>query len=425
MKNFLNLLKKDIKEIITPQLLVPLVIVVIFYSFIGNVMQTETKKASSPQPVLVVDYDKSATSTQFIENLKAISIPEVYYGGIVDPITIAKTKNIDVIIEVPLGFEASIKSFKQPELKIYSVIKGISIVSIAGPQKVKSVVSAVSDTLSNMYIKNFTNIDPSIIKNPIVLKEYVVVNGKIGEASPEMVSNLLMSQVIFIPIILAFVIIFASQMIVSLIASEKENKTFETLMTVPVKRPFIILSKMLASSIMALIISVFYLIGMRSYFNGISMGEFSSAQGSSILKALGLVYTPVQYFYIGLLLFLTIVASLALASILAVFAEDTKSAQMYLTPLMILIMIPYFLSLFTNIDTLSLPIKVIVYLIPFSYPFIASQKVLFGSVSIVYIGALYLLLFSAISIVIATRIVSSDRIFTTRVRKNRIRFFSR
>jgi ABC-2 type transport system permease protein len=133
----------------------------------------------------------------------------------------------------------------------------------------------------------------------------------------------------------------------------------------------------------------------------------------------------VQYFYIGLLLFLTIVASLALASILAVFAEDTKSAQMYLTPLMILIMIPYFLSLFTNIDTLSLPIKVIVYLIPFSYPFIASQKVLFGSVSIVYIGALYLLLFSAISIVIATRIVSSDRIFTTRVRKNRIRFFSR
>jgi ABC-2 type transport system permease protein len=388
-------------------------------------MQTETKKASSPQPVLVVDYDKSATSTQFIENLKAVSIPEVYSGGIVDPITIAKTKNIDVIIEVPSGFEASIKSFKQPELKIYSVIKGISMVSIAGPQKVKSVVSAVSETLSNMYIKNFTNIDPSIIKNPIVLKEYVVVNGKIGEASPEMVSNLLMSQVIFIPIILAFVIIFASQMIVGLIASEKENKTFETLMTVPVKRPFIILSKMLASSIMALIISVFYLIGMRSYFNGVSMGEFSHAQSSSILKALGLVYTPVQYFYIGLLLFLTIVASLALASILAVFAEDTKSAQMYLTPLMILIMIPYFLSLFTNVDTLSLPLKVVVYLIPFSYPFIASQKVLFGSVSIVYIGVLYLLLFSAISIVIATRIVSSDKIFTTRVRKNRIRFFSR
>jgi ABC-2 type transport system permease protein len=117
------------------------------------------------------------------------------------------------------------------------------------------------------------------------------------------------------------------------------------------------------------------------------------------------------------LLFLTILSSLALASILAVFAEDTKSAQMYLTPLMILIMIPYFLSLFTNIDTLSIPLKILVYLIPFSYPFIASQKILFGSKSIVYIGVLYLTLFSAIAILIATKIISSDRIFTTKVKK--------
>ncbi|BAL80490.1 ABC transporter permease [Caldisericum exile] len=420
MKNFLNLLKKDIKEIITPQLLVPLVIVVIFYGLIGNVMQTETKKASSPQPVLVVDYDKSTISSQFIENLKSVALPEVYYGGFVPPIAYAEMRKIDVVIEIPPGFEESIKAFKQPQMKVYSLIRGISVMSVSQPAKVKTVISAVSETLSNMYIKNFTNIDPAIIKNPIALKEYVVVNGKLGNASPEMVSNLLMSQVIFVPIILAFVIIFASQMIVSLIASEKENKTLETLMTVPVRRPFIILSKMLASSIMALIISAFYLVGMRSYFNGISMGEFSTAQGSSLLKALGLVYTPVQYFYIGLLLFLTIVASLALASILAVFAEDTKSAQMYLTPLMILIMIPYFLSLFTNIDTLSIPLKILVYLIPFSYPFIASQKILFGSTSIVYIGVLYLLLFSSIAIVVATRIVSSDRIFTTKVKRMKI-----
>jgi len=149
---------------------------------------------------------------------------------------------------------------------------------------------------------------------------------------------------------------------------------------------------------MALIISAFYLIGMRSYFNGISGGELSGTQTSTILKSIGLTFTPTYYFYIGILLFLTIVASLALASILAVFAEDTKSAQMYLTPLMILVMVPYFLTLFTNIDTLSLPIKILVYLIPFSYPFIASKQLLFGNTSIVYIGVIYLSLFSAIAI---------------------------
>ncbi len=210
-------------------------------------------------------------------------------------------------------------------------------------------------------------------------------------------------------------------MIVGLIAGEKENKTLETLMTVPIKRPLIIVSKMLASSIMALIISVFYLFGMRSYINGISMGELTNAQNISLLRQLGLVYTPTQYFYIGLLLFLSIVAALALSSVLAIFAEDTKTAQTYLTPLMILVMIPYFLSLFTNIDTLSLPIKILVYLIPFSYPFIASQKILFGNMTIFYVGVVYLTLFSTIAVFIATKLIASDRIFTARVRARRRR----
>lgn len=420
MKNFLNLLKKDIKEIITPQLLVPLLIVVVFYGFIGNVMQTETKKASSPQQILVVDYDKTSFSKQFIENLKEGTLPEVYTEAIIDPIRYAMSKKIDVIVEIPQGFENDLKSFKQPQLQIISIIRGISISSVRTPSKVKGIISVLNETLSNMYIKSFTNIDPNIIKNPIVVKEFVVINGKTSSTSPEVVLNLLMWQIIFIPIILAFVIMFSSHMIASLIASEKENKTLETLMTVPVKRPLIILSKMLASSVMALIISAFYLIGMRSYFNGVSMGEFSNPQTSQILKEIGLTFTPIQYLYIGILLFLTIVASLALASILAVFAEDTKSAQMYLTPLMILIMVPYFLTLFTNIDTLSLPLKILVYLIPFSYPFIASQSVLFGNVQIVYIGAVYLIVFSAVSMFIATWLISSDRIFTTKVARKSI-----
>ncbi|MBP8612653.1 MAG: ABC transporter permease [Candidatus Atribacteria bacterium] len=421
MKAFLNLFKKDLKELITLQLLIPLIVVVAIYGFIGNVAQSEMKKTANPEPLLIVDYDGSTLSNEFITNLKSVSIPEVYKGGSMTPVEYAQSKGIPVVIEIPQGFEEGISQFKQPELKIYSVIKGISVTAISEPTKVKNVISLVSETLSNMYIRSFTNVDPAIIKSPISMKEFVVINGTTAEASPEVVSSLLMSQIIFIPIILMFVIIFSSQMIVGLIAGEKENKTLETLMTVPIKRPLIIVSKMLASSIMALIISVFYLFGMRSYINGISMGELTNAQNISLLRQLGLVYTPTQYFYIGLLLFLSIVAALALSSVLAIFAEDTKTAQTYLTPLMILVMIPYFLSLFTNIDTLSLPIKILVYLIPFSYPFIASQKILFGNMTIFYVGVVYLTLFSTIAVFIATKLIASDRIFTARVRARRRR----
>ncbi|MEF3244657.1 MAG: ABC transporter permease, partial [Caldisericaceae bacterium] len=310
-------------------------------------------------------------------------------------------------------------------LKIYSVMKSISIASLNVQSKLKGVVGVVNETISNMYIKSFTNIDPNIIKNPILVKEFTVIKGVVTSVSPEVIQNLLMSQIIFIPIVLAFVIIFASQTIASLIASEKENKTLETLMTVPIKRPLIILSKMLASSIMALIISFFYLIGMLNYLRGVSMGEIGNAQTSKVLESIGLSFTPIQYFYLGVLLFLTILASLALSSIIATFAEDTKTAQMYLTPLMILVMVPYFLTFFTSIDNLSLPIKILVYAIPFSYPFIASQKILFGNTSIVFIGVVYLLIFSLVSISIATWIISSDKIFTVRVKRKSFNFLKR
>lgn len=425
MKNFLNLLKKDIKEIITLQLIVPLLVVLVFYSLIGNITQTEIKKYEQPQKILVVDYDKSNTSKQFIENLKASTIPETYKENASNPIQYAESKGINVIVEIPNGFETDLKNFKQPSLKIYSVLKGVSIASLGAKARLESVVKVINETTSNMYIKNFTNVDPNIIKNPILVKEFTVIKGVVTSISPEVVQNLLMSQITLIPIILAFVIIFASQMIANLIASEKENKTLETLMTVPIKRPLIILSKMLASSIMALIISFFYLIGMSNYLRGVSMGEIGNVQSSKILESIGLTFTPIQYFYLGVLLFLTILASLSLASILATFAEDTKTAQMYLTPLMILVMIPYFLTLFTSVDNLSLPIKILVYAIPFSYPFIASQKLLFGNTSIVLIGVVYLLIFSLVSISIATWIISSDRIFTVRVKRKSFNFLKR
>ena len=52
---------------------------------------------------------------------------------------------------------------------------------------------------------------------------------------------------IYIPIVLFVAVIFASQMIATAIATEKENKTLETLLSYPVTRTSIVTSKMLDS----------------------------------------------------------------------------------------------------------------------------------------------------------------------------------
>ena len=52
----------------------------------------------------------------------------------------------------------------------------------------------------------------------------------------------------FIPIILMMIIIYSSQMVISAIAMEKQNKTLETLLTVPIPRTSIVTAKMLAAA---------------------------------------------------------------------------------------------------------------------------------------------------------------------------------
>ena len=93
-----------------------------------------------------------------------------------------------------------------------------------------------------------------------------------AEGSAAAISGFVYSQSIFVPIILMMIIIYSSQMVISAIAMEKQNKTLETLLTVPIPRTSIVTAKMLAAGIVGLLSAVIYMIGMKSYMGGM-MGD--------------------------------------------------------------------------------------------------------------------------------------------------------
>jgi len=421
MKKFMNLFKKDIKELVTIQLILPLIIMIAIYGFLGTLVKSETKKAMAPQNVVIVDMDKSAFSNSLIETMKQGNLIPVQSqsDNIEISLNVAKEKNIKVVIVIPDGFGQDVLSFKQPEIQVYSVMNSFSIMSMGQPSVVKGIIQTINDSISSQFIgEKFTGIPPEIVKSPIKTKDFVMVNGKVAAISPDIVSQAFASQNLIIPIVIAFVIIFSAQMLASLIALEKQNKTLETLLTVPIKRSLIVFSKMLSVGVVALIISVVYLIAMNSYMSGITGGSigFGNNNVSAVLKQVGMNFTPLTYSLLGLSIFFAILAALSVTTILAVYAEDLKDVQAMLAPLMIFILIPYFLTLFTDPANLSLPLKLILYAIPFSHPFLATQNLMFGRFSPVILGIIYQILFSFVCIMIASKIFSSDRILTARVK---------
>ena len=151
---------------------------------------------------------------------------------------------------------------------------------------------------------------------------------------------------------------------------EKENKTLETLLTLPIKRIWIVLAKMLGAAIVALIMAVVIMAGLRYYIFSITPNIPDSG---AILQTLGLSMSPLDYILLGISLFLAILIALALCLILGMLSQDVKSAQTMNFLIILLVMIPYFLLMFQDIETISMPI-ILLYAIPFTS--ICSSKVL-------------------------------------------------
>jgi ABC-2 type transport system permease protein len=209
-------------------------------------------------------------------------------------------------------------------------------------------------------------------------------------------------------------------MIAASIGQEKENKTLETLLTVPIRRTSIVIGKMLGSSLVALVVASIFMVAMVYY-----MGSFTGSMPSAVPAAPGMLasldigLTLKSFALVAVALFLAVVAALSLATLLASFADDAKSAQMTTTPLMMIVTLPYLFTVFLDVGAASLPVKLLVYALPFSYPFLTPRAVAFGNYGLVFAGFAYLAAFAAVCIFIAARMFSTDRILTARLRFRR------
>jgi len=419
------LFKKEIKSLITLQLIIPIVIMIVLFSLIGNMIGKESKKASEPKDIAVLDYDGTFLSKEIINTLSLSNFKVHFLENINtkdEAIEKIKREKIQTLIIIPSGFQENILRYIPSEIEIYNVMKGFSFISIMQSVSTNAILNSINESISDRYIsEKFIGMNPQSIKKPIKIKSYVMVKDRISETTIEAISNAITSQNAFVPIILMIVIIFSSQMIASSIAQEKENKTLETLLTIPINRTSIIFAKMLSSGVVALIMSFVYIIGMRNYLSGVSFGAFGGAtqEISKILNELGLTFNATTYALLGISLFLAILCALSLSMILAVYADSVQSAQTLLTPLMVMVLIPYFLSLFFDFNSLPFLIKIIVFLIPFSYPFISTSYLLFGNFFIPVIGIIYEVIFFLICLFIATKIFSSDKILTTKLKLTR------
>jgi len=425
MKKFLNLLAKEIRELITLQLFISLLFTIFLFYFIGQMAKSEMKRAMRIQKIAVLDLDASLLSRQLTDSLRSANfqVEKVEDKSKEQAIEWTKASDINLLLVIPSGFGESLTTFDLKEMETYSFLRSFSLVGSRSSVILGSVISALNNYISDDFLKKkIPDFSPEKLKKPVRSKDFVIIKGRMAEGSAMSIAGFISTQSLFIPIILMMIIIYSSQMVISAIAMEKQNKTLETLLTVPISRTSIVTSKMLASGLVGLISAVIYMFGFRYYMSGF-MADVRQAAASEglarVIQELGLAPTANSYLILGVSLFLAILCALAMATILGVLAEDYRSAQSLIMPLIFLVMIPYFLSFFSDIKNLSLPVKLFLWAIPFSHPFLTTQNLLLENYTAVFGGILYMLVFFIVLIVIAARIFSTDKVLTMKLKFRR------
>ena len=419
---------KEVKELVRdPKILFGMIIVpLIMFPLMGIAIQTSIEAAEvsiGNMSIAVMDLDEGPVAQSLMTYLIALNVTviEVNDMNFTEAVTYSHQSDRTGLLVIPSGFSNNISAGVKVELGVHTVFMGKGIAESTSSSALSNLLRVFEGSLVVQTVREkIPGEDPLTVLDPIDLAERSIFKGKSVDIPSETLFGLMMSQSIGIPVGMMMLLIFAMQIAATSVASEKEEKTLETLLTLPIDRFTILMGKMTGSIVVAVVGAVAYVLGFSSYMASF-MGSLPIEAGVD-LAAIGLAPTPIYYLLLGTSLFVSILSALALAISLSVFAEDVRGAQALVGPLSALLVVPMIFMMFTDLNSLSVPIRGILLAIPFTYPILTSKIPFTGDYLTAIIGIVYVSIFTIVVLYIASRLFGTEKILTAKLRLKKIRF---
>lgn len=431
---FANLFKKELKEMLTVSTILTMVVITLLLVFMGDAFSGIIEEAASDASTITIcDKDNTELTKSLIKALTVSEVdektgmPTKYDDSLVNIVTLdsddyaselAKQELKNVIV-IPKGFTENFLAGKPSEvLNIGKMTSGAAMSNVSTND---TAVELIKESLKQTYLvsSGLTLEQLATSESLVTVVDKTIVDDKISDINVSVVSSLTMMQTMFLPIIVYVLVIFASQMIITAISTEKLDKTLETLLSAPVSRISVLSAKMLAAGVVAALNAVAYMIGFNKMMDGLYNTEASGVDMNQILSDLGLKMNVGDYILLGVQLFLTVLIALSISLVLGALAKDAKSAQTLIMPITFMAMIPYILSMLIDIRTLPTVVKYLVYAIPFTHTFIASENLLYGNMPLFFGGMIYQIVLLIICMGFALKVFTTDKIFTMTIDFNK------
>lgn len=418
---FISLLKKELREMLNSQTIIMLIFMIFIMFGMGGMMNKSVEEANEESgKITICDLDDTEFSRSVLEFLKhptggmdnEVKMIELKSDNYAAELKRLKTKSFVVI---PKGFTDSISASEQADIVYVSRMSSMATmanVNAGSEVAVQLIGAAVKSAMyADFTMKDkLTEEEIALLESPVAVEEHTIVGEKSEPVSQLMLYSSLYSSSLFMPLVVYILILMGSQTMINAVSAEKLDKTLETLLSAPISRLHVISAKMIAAAAVALLNAVVYMIGMNN-LSFSPAGELDDKYTEAV-KALGLTFDLRAYLLIGVQMLLTMLIALSVSMILGAFAKSIKSSQTLLMPLMFVTIAPFMASMFVDVSSLPGAVKYLIYAIPFTHTFIASDSVLFGKMGLYVGGLIYQIVFLAICMFIAVKVFTSDSIFT-------------
>lgn len=407
----LSIVKKEVKELLTVKNVIPIIAITLVFVFIGQSIGDIDEEAEKKPTIGMIDEDNSSLSKIIAETFDNRS--EVVYfsqerGDIQEAVDEVKEEEGVALIVIPSNFGENIRENNSGRIRIRWFVEGVGVMESIPTEVVNSLIQMSGERISRGLIENSGGLNSDIVLNPTTMDQTTYFQDREFKGiSPGEISGALSSYSTLVPIVIMIIILMSGSQVIQSMGMEKGNKTLETLLTLPVERRNIAIGKIIGSAVVGLLMAAIYMVGFGYYMTSFQPETVNLAEAG---MALGMF----DYLLLGLSLALTIIAGLTLCMLMGTFAKDYRSSQMLMFPLMILVFIPFFLSMFKSFYTLPSLGKVLMFMIPFSHPMMAVRFLLFDNYILVIGGIGYVSLFTGFSMALVSYIFQTDTLLTGR-----------
>lgn len=389
---------KEVLDLVRdPKFIAGLFIPLIVFLAMGSMFSSTAASVPQKPCIALVDEDSSQASRLFAEALAR-------YAELS-----CEKPNAKVVLEKGFGAKVREGVF---DAKVYYIFSSTSISESEVASKVDDAVKAAARDL-------FLKITG--LKQRLELKKYTVYKGRVLGIPPEAFYGIVFgfSNTLIWAVFIVAVMVF--QLVAISIASEKEYKTLEILLTQPIKNTTVLLGKLVASILVAFLEGLVMAVGMFFYFQGIASMSSPTATTTpfnatgDILRQLqeaGLTPTPTALaMYLGLV-FASLIFMLSIGVVVGAVSNDTKSAGSLSGILVPVLIVPAFFTMFIDIDTLPLVQRAAALLFPFTPMFVAGKYLVTNNVPMLLYGLVYTLVWGIGLMALAAKIYTSESLLT-------------